>query len=141
MRKLKRTALPRRVTSKNPVVILKHVIRAIQQEPKRYDQSEVVMTNHWDDEPDPKDTYYPSCGTVACVGGWVNLLTGATKHNQDDLMRAGYKLKLTPEEQNFLFDGSPADVRKRWTVTPRQHAADGVKHIKRFVLKKWGVRI
>lgn len=135
-----KSALPKRVTSKNPVVILKAVIKAIQQEPKRYNQSEIVSRFN-KREIAHSQGYAPTCGTVACVGGWVNVLTGVSRREEDRLSIAAQTLGLTTREADMLFIGNPAGVPLRGNVTPEQHAAAGVKHIKRFVLKKWGQRI
>lgn len=132
--------LPRPIKSKDPVVILKHVIALIKAEPKRYDQSTYMET--------PKmhcargTEHFPACGTICCVAGWVNIVAGKsdrTYGHQEGLAKGA--LGLTESEAYELFDGSPPAVRSRAESTPRQHAADGIKHIKRFVLKKWGKKI
>lgn len=140
---MKSSALPRRVTSKNPVVILRHVIKAISEEPRRYNQGEVVVRYSKDEleESLRLRDYAPRCGTVACVGGWVNVLTGVRPFEEDDLGIAAKRLHLTDAEADEFFQGCPPGVRLRSSVTARQHAADGIKHIKRFVLKKWGQKL
>lgn len=128
--------MPTRVKSKNPVVILKAVIKAIQEEPKRYDQS-IVYVRH-NSGSDRQPDYFPSCGTVACVAGWVNILTGV--RNKYDVYRAGEKLGLEDTvEMNKLFGIGRVPWRK--DMTPEAHAKAGVAHIRRFVKAKWGKNI
>lgn len=132
--------LPKPIRSKDPVAILTAVCDAIREEPKRYDQGTYLEQQAGNTV--RGDDYFPQCGTVCCVAGWVNILTGArdrTYEHQRAL--ATETLKLEYEEASELFDAEPDDVRLRHDVTPRQHAADGIKHIKRFVLKKWGKKI
>lgn len=135
----KKLALPRPIKSKNPVVILRHVIKAIKAEPKRYDQGTYVElrgSGLYD------ESYFPSCGTVCCVAGWVNIIAGKphTNYTQQATIAADV-LGLDDIDEHELFNGSPYGVRRRDDVTPQQHAADGIKHIKRFVLQKWGKKI
>lgn len=139
MKKAANAKLPKRVRSKNPIVILKAVIRAITEEPKRYDQSVFRSTRSHSLH---RERDFPACGTICCVAGWVNTLTGDfPKSKIGEWDTARQTLALEKEEAMFLFDMTPDGVRNRNSVTPRQHAADGVKHIKRFVLKKWGKKI
>lgn len=138
MKKSAKAKLPKPIKSRNPIMILKAVIRVIKAEPKRYDQSELIT--HIGDGT-CNESEFPICGTIGCVAGWTNILTGARGRQQLSLERAGRLLHLTPGERFELFTGAPPLVRRRGLVSPRQHAADGVKHIKRFVLKKWGKKI
>ena len=143
-----KSSLPRRVRSTNPVTILKAVIRAIEEEPRRYNQSLVVERREEEDDgycPRARD-YWPSCGTVACVAGWTNLLTGASKDEQESLSRAEDVLGLTYDEGEQLFHESAAGpIRSTYPgdrgPTPRAHARAGIRHIKRFVKAKWGVNL
>lgn len=135
-----RMALPKPIKSKNPVTILKRVIQIIHDEPKRYDQSDVIQRKEDYRDPEYAD-FFPTCGTVCCVAGWTNILTGASKASVRNMDRAARILDLTTEEKHELFGGVPYGVRQRSHVTPRQHASDGIKHIKRFVLKKWGKKL
>ena len=68
--------------SKDPVVILSHVAKAILDEPKRYDQG--TWYTKKDDKSDNNpyaevipDTRYPPCGTICCVAGWICEVTQA----------------------------------------------------------------
>lgn len=130
-------ALPKPIKSTNPVVILRHVIKAIEKEPKRYDQSAFFDQQI---SPDDRDDYFPACGTVCCVAGWVNVLTGQNNldySNQEDTARA--VLGLTFSEAWEFFAGGA--VKSRSTIGARRHAKAGIAHIKRFALKKWGVKL
>lgn len=133
--------LPKPIKSKNPVVILRHVIKAIKEDPKRYDQSTYLNEKDTDGDYRPKN-YFSQCGTVCCVAGWVNVIAGKNHRNYArQPITAQRVLGLSDEEAMRLFSGSPPEVRRRDQFTARQHAADGIKHIKRFVLKKWGVKL
>lgn len=132
-------ALPKPIKSKNPVVILRHVIRAIEQEPRRYDQSTYVERRSGTFR---DDDYFPECGTVCCVAGWVNVIAGKPYTNYDKQADTAQQvLHLSGEEAHALFTGNPSGVTLRRRTTAKQHAAEGVKHIKRFVLQKWGQKI
>lgn len=144
--------LPKPMKSRDPVTILKRVIKLIQAEPKRYDQSQIIVCNGENVDSFYEDDYFPSCGTTACVAGWVHILTGGTLNNKGPasnvILRAERILKLTPDEGSDLFQSTPAldtkqrlDSWRRFNATPRQHAAAGVRHIKAFVKQKWGVKI
>lgn len=129
----------------DPVKILQAVINVIREEPLRYDQSVVVT----------KDYYglKPACGTVCCVGGWINVLTRASAASRvsHNLQRAGRILKLTDEEEGQLFSSEPVldpqgYINNQWVryatrTAARQHMQAGVRHIKAFALQKWGVRL
>lgn len=147
MKRQKKLAPLPRVRTTDPVKILQAVINVIREEPLRYDQSVVVT----------KDYYglKPACGTVCCVGGWVNVLTRASAASPVSLslQRAGRVLKLTDDEEGQLFDSEPSldpqgysQKPRPWTrldtkAAARQHMQAGVRHIKAFALKKWGVRL
>jgi hypothetical protein len=136
-----KSALPKPIRSKNPVVILKHVIKVIREEPRRYNQGTWRTTTRSKDAVLHNSDYFPKCGTVCCVAGWVNHLTGQRAHGFGNSGAARKTLGLTLEEARALFDGEPHGVQSRWRVDAHTHANQGIKHIKRFVLKKWGKKI
>lgn len=132
------SALPKPIKSKNPVVILKHVIKAIQAEPKRYDQGTFIDIAH--EHSGRHRGYFPSCGTVCCVAGWVNVIAGNNWKDYDAQSSVAAKtLGLTWDETDDLFSGDAVGWRSM--LGPKKHAAEGIKHIRRFVLKKWGKKI
>lgn len=147
--------MPRPIKSRDPIVILRTVIRLIKEENKRYDQAEIVCSVKR--RADRDKGYFPACGTTACVAGWVNIITGAkTVTQQNNLERAARILKLTKDDGKGptwpdLFDGMPIlDPRAGGGYRgsgqyrdegPRAHAAAGIRHIKAFARARWGVTL
>jgi hypothetical protein len=68
--------------------LLRRVAKHILAEPLRYEQNEIMSVGK-PGEVFKSNHLYPACGTVACIGGWVELLT--TK-NPKRLLRRGYFL-------------------------------------------------
>lgn len=132
-------SLPKPIKSKNPVVILRHVVKLIQEEPKRYNQ--LFYRSEQGKDGGEATADYPACGTICCVAGWVNTVTGKQSYPDNEWERAENTLGLDPDESLELFRSEPDDVRPRDQVGAQKHAADGIKHIKRFVLKKWGKKL
>ena len=65
------TAVPRSDAT-NAYDLLEDVIACIEQEPKRLDMREWLVTDM------PRNRAYPQCGTIGCVAGWtVALSTGS----------------------------------------------------------------
>ncbi len=130
--------LPKLIKSKNPVVILKAVIKAIEEEPRRYDQGTYI--NRIDSQFRQKETSeFPACGTICCVAGWVNTLTNPEPLSYDEQEEAARDtLRLSWDEALELFDGAAVPDRMPGRVGAHRHAKAGVKHIKKFVLEKWG---
>ncbi len=128
-----------RTRSKNPVIILKTVIKAITDEPKRYDQ------NTWGDErpqdfPD-RERYFPPCGTVACVAGWVCIVADGKLPRESHIEGMARRLLgLTKAHSDRLFSAF-AVTPDRWVATPKSHVRAGVRHIKNFVKDVWGVTL
>src|SRR6266436_4093148 len=136
---MKRGTLPKRTRSTNPVVILKHVIQAIRDEPKRYDQSTFIeRIDSAGTGPYPVSLKsFPRCGTICCVAGWVNQIAGdGNLAYEQQEFAAKTILGLDWIEAEDLF--SVSAVPSRTSLGPRRHAQAGIKHIRQFVLKKWG---
>ena len=133
--------LPTPIASHNPVVILRHVIKAIEAEPKRYDQMTFLDRRGLEDRDFPRpDEDYPACGTICCVAGWVAILKGQPKlpYGEQEYFAADV-LGLDAPEALQLFAADAVPRRDRIGVT--RHAKAGIAHIRRFALKKWGVRL
>lgn len=84
---------------------------------------------------------YPECGTVGCIGGWVDTLRNAPSHAAQNI------LGLTDEQADELFyddgllkeagnveDDEDDDVTDSLAQTP-EHANNVVAHIRKFQLK------
>ena len=110
--------------SRKAVTLLRKVKRHILAEPKR------IAMRVWRIEKrgiaNRSVLKIPSCGTVACIGGWVEVLSKTTKEAWDILGLAGaqqaelffdYKLQRAPRQQ------TPA------------HARAVADHIDRFIEK------
>ena len=124
--------------SKDPVVILSHVARAILDEPKRYDQT--VWRAKKDDPTDDVYDYilasrYPACGTICCVAGWVCEVTKTPVRRVASVSaQAAHALGLDYWSARGLFDGGEVDGM----LGSRQHAKNGVEHIRKFAKDTWG---
>ena len=123
--------------SKHPLVILKAVIKAICDEPKRYNQETFLMRE--DQTPDAFDVSFPACGTVACVAGWACIVTSGVPHSSSGILgRAQALLRLTGETSDGLFSGGALGQKSYGDIPPAQYARLGVRHIIRFAKKTWG---
>lgn len=88
------------------VRLLRKVKRHILDEPRRYDQNGILSTGL-----EPSTIYrqgerqwrVPSCGTVACIGGWAFILAPGTKPPEMDFDFAQNALGLTGKQRDRLF--------------------------------------
>lgn len=128
--------------SKDPVVILRTVAKAILQEAKRYNQG--VWVVHKDDAhgyPYTKGNNpfyddvdeFPSCGTVGCIAGWATVVTGNKPAHwntvEDD---ARLILGLDLDSADELFNGGPAELTGLKPGT-KEYAKAGVERVRNFV--------
>lgn len=95
------------------VKLLRKIQRHILAEPRRYNQ------NLWREEVDPADDNHPACGTIACIGGWANVLTGHGAGSSGSWWQAQTALGLTCEQAGRLFDSVSAIPDDMW---PRKFA-------------------
>lgn len=105
--------------------LLSEIRRLILDEPKRYDQTDVLRTRPLYGT----GSYWPSCGTVGCVAGWATTLKGKpSRDGWKTLMRARHILGLDAQQADDLFDGGAAghDPQKPG------HARRGAYHIAAF---------
>ena len=128
----------------DPVRILKAVIARIENDPGSYNQNVLI---------DKNNTTNSSCGTIACVAGWVTLLKAKNPYQVVDPVKFASKIlgfsrndKTTPIAKLFGSDQVP-DAWCFWLREPakekdiKKHARAGIKHIKNFVLARWGKKI
>lgn len=103
-----------KATQRNPklnVRLLRRIQRHILQKPQRFFMEGIVGhgtpgTKIASDNETMQ--VIPECGTVACIAGWANLLTGATGEDEANIYRARRALG-TPEPEyvwgpDLLFD-------------------------------------
>lgn len=130
---MSKSAMPKS-KAKTAYGLLSEIRKLILEEPKRYDQTGWLIRGKRYAASIYGDMA-PACGTVGCVGGWVQALKGRS---------AGRTLGLNYQQQVELFDGAAAG--KRWefsdggssrvtVATVRAHARRGAKHIARFQKK------
>lgn len=126
--------------SKDPVVILRTVAKAILQEAKRYNQGiwfaeKGKRTGELYDE---QIKEYPSCGTVACVAGWTCAVT-RTPMTLGDTESEAQKL-LALNGYGYYSDALFSADAISSTLKPgtKAYAKAGVEHIRRFVRSRWG---
>lgn len=94
--------------SAKAIRLLRKVEAHILEEPKRYNQNTVCeiysparikQRKGWGGDV----SFIPPCGTVACIGGWVNVLSGHRRSKNLDLAKK--TLGLTEEQSDRLFAG------------------------------------
>lgn len=144
-------ALPPRTRATTPIAILKAVVKAIREEPLRYDQSYWLKTKQSDAyyfEPscdsDDVSRYAASCGTMGCVAGWVVTLKrpqsqklprmGDT-NKKSVYERARLLLKLDHGQAQTLFADSVSG-----TVGTKRYVENGIKKIERFMRTEMGYK-
>lgn len=132
-----------RTRATTPIAILKAVVKAIREEPKRYDQSDWVET--WTPRTtkrygEPKPESFPTCGTIGCVAGWVATLTRPKRerYTRSSMVerRARKALKLDQYEAGVLFEGDAV----HGNVGTREYVERGVAHIERFMREHMGYK-
>lgn len=138
--------------SAKAIRILRKVQAHILEEPKRYDQND-VLTHFTEKElasrkglgQDNKNI--PKCGTIGCIGGWVNVLTKKPIDDCDSLDMAAETLGLDYEQRSRLFaapeqdpeevdpDGWPEDLQRAYYAakTAAGRARVGARRIERFI--------
>lgn len=88
--------------------LLRKVAKHILEEPARYEQNvwlrlgvpgKVTNLEHIDNAP----TEFPACGTIACLGGWVNQLTSVRSRDDDTFRRACGQIGVDSEMGANLF--------------------------------------
>jgi hypothetical protein len=120
----------------NAYDLLTDVIDLIVEEPLRYNQGNWRQT----EEDDYFSTGFPKCGTVCCVGGWVDLLKSKTPTENVEVFTvasgvgasARQILGLSAPQARELF--TPDCVGESSPQTD-EHARLGVLHIRKFQKK------
>lgn len=125
--------------AKTAYALLSEIATLILKEPKRYNQERFLVVRGG---PEVAPRGFPSCGTVACVAGWVVALKGpaktATPYNDVQYVAARI-LGLDHFQQSRLFSGNAlmtVSDRTDSVLTPKPqtlaHARAGIRHIRRF---------
>ena len=133
-----------RTRSRNPVTVLKTVVLAIRQEPRRYSQETYG---------EPAYEFYgsrrrlPECGTVGCVALWSLIVT---RDEKDTVRRVSYgevgwharlRLGLTDEQAMHLFDGGAVQrIADSYRPGTKRYVEAGVRHIERFMRQHLGYK-
>lgn len=91
----------------NALELLEEVIKLIEEEPLRYDQSDWLKRyTEFYDYPGMAPTDVPACGTIGCIAGWVATLTRHIPvYPSDSAGHAQVVLGLTKGQRYELFDG------------------------------------
>lgn len=142
----------KRNLSAKAIRILRKVQEHILQEPKRYDQND-VLTHFTDSDLEARKEWgqdnknIPKCGSIGCIGGWVNVLTKQPVKHWDSLDVAAVTLGLDYEQRGRLFasvdpepdegetDGWPLDLQRAYCKAKTQvgRARVGARRIERFI--------
>lgn len=114
--------------SKDPVVILEHVMQAILDEPKRYNQVA------WLEKPSDgirNESAFPACGTIGCVAGWTCVVSGLRPTN--GIAVEVKARKILGGDTGMLFSGGAVEG----DPGTRVHAKNGVLHILNWMKEKF----
>lgn len=118
------------------VRLLRKIQRHILEEPRRFAMSisalhgepGTALDNYCFSDGDEPGTF-PACGTVGCLAGWANILTGARKGNEDSIARAAKQIgvKSTPSWEDhplFFAPNWPAPFARKYrkAKTPKTRA-------------------
>lgn len=138
---------PPRTRATTTIGILKAVVKAIREEPRRYDQGDwICRFDEYNMEWIGADRlkHVPACGTIGCVAGWVDVLKRDTPIKGGSTMtvpeRARALLGLNEWQTDLLFSGGALDGLTTARPGTRAYANAGVKHIERFMRKELGYK-
>jgi hypothetical protein len=121
--------------------LLRKVAKHILAEPKRYNQNDIISRGT------PGQPYsdwnYPACGTVACIGGWINIFTMKKEPSPSDLHERHLARVLgIPISHIYALvagtgalDGWPVEFEDAYdnAKTPRGRAIVAAKRIEHFI--------
>lgn len=140
---MKFAPLPRS-KAKTAFGLLGEVRKIILAEPKRYNQGDSISVRRPRNDGGDESEYWPACGTIGCVGGWVYALKypGRVRFMQrtsrypikNPLDAAQEVLGLTDAQASTLFYSSAAGALD-WEQGRKNHARRGAAHIARFQKK------
>lgn len=115
--------------------LLRDVQKAIIEEPRRANMG--VYTCKLNPDTDP---YAPACGTVGCVAGWISLLSGQGRVDDDiparkllDPKGDVLDLNTVGPYRNYVFNGGEGDACNRTTPGTPEHAGAVVQRIETFI--------
>jgi len=122
------------------VKLLRRVEAHILEEPRRYDQNNIICKLKPGTEYRAGHTV-PPCGTVACIGGWIQLLTKKRPHHHDlPLESMARQLGVSATAMGALcaytYEGLwPAQYIAAYerAKTPRARARVAVRRIEHFI--------
>lgn len=126
--------------------LLRRVERHILKEPKRYEQNAVIDVGTPNTESE-FNRRYPACGTIACIGGWITVLTTKKPLKPGThylrFRKMARLLRVTEEQVIRLCEytwgtGWPEQFLKAYkkAKTPRQKAKVAVRRIEHFIATK-----
>jgi hypothetical protein len=131
------------------VSLLRKVQAHILEEPRRYEQNTTIIEGTPGKVMFPDyggyDLIVPSCGTIACIGGWVQLLGMKRPFHFFDQSRAAKLLGIRSDQAHRLFNyvvetaykdfcwpKKFSDAYKK-AKTPRQRVKIAVARIEHFI--------
>jgi hypothetical protein len=128
--------------------LLEDVIKAIEEEPRRFNWVAWIIDADMNPAKVDKDAGAPACGTLACVAGWTILLTQSRPNNYfaGSYSPSRAASSWFPRETHdnllnlFLAIGDYVDetgnsIDRRGDETPAQYAARGITAIRLFMAK------
>jgi hypothetical protein len=123
--------------------LLRRVAKHILAEPRRYNQNDIISRGQ-PGEPYIDDLHtFPKCGTVACIGGWINILTMKRLPSETDLHKRHLARVLGVPRKNLAhlvagidaWDGWPQELNNAYDAasTPRERAKVAAARIEHFI--------
>ncbi len=132
----------------NSYGLLEDVIKAIEEEPKRFYWGNWVSGY---DNPDVPSEFKPACGTIGCVHGWIDLLTAHDPSRSDggnarlwfpeigSVQQDLYKLAYASGDYNGLEEQPDEDedsggwIHRQHKETQEEYAARAARAIRLFM--------
>lgn len=121
----KKTLIPKS-KAKNAYQLLAEVRALILAEPKRYNQEEWIRRVN----PMERPEIFPSCGTICCVGGWVETLRPSAAAETTLGLSHGQEVELFSGEALFRLRSRASEFPATGT---QAYAKLGARHITAFM--------
>lgn len=129
------------------VKLLRKIQRHILAEPRRYDQNAIFTRGLTPGDIYEEGHVVPSCGTIACIGGWAGALSKQKRptdwNNYENTLRFAQRvLRLDDRQATRLFAGTGGGWPERFDTayekakTPRGRALVAVRRIDHFIKTK-----
>lgn len=118
------------------------VRRAIKNEPKRADMTTIAESRVGD------DVAVPPCGTVGCVAGWIQLLSGRSVNNAGNstqpacaILGRRLNYQTVGPDKHYVFNSGDGDACEMTSPGTKAHAKAVIHRIDEFMaINKVGLK-